>query len=57
MSWGQVMTQKRATQVISSLSSVYNSNIDTVRQRKLWVKKYYNYTNLFLVSVFVPKLC
>ena len=57
MSWGQVMTQKRATQVISSLSSVYNSNIDTVRQRKLWVKKYYDYTNLFLVSVFVPKLC
>ena len=39
------MTQNWVSQVVSSLGSMYNMNIDTVWYRKLWNKIWYNSKN------------
>ena len=41
MSWEQLMTQNWAIPIVSSLGSMYNKNLDTVWNTRVWIKKWY----------------
>ena len=57
------MTQTWVSQIISSLDSLYNQNIDTDWQGKFWNKSWYNskllceYCWFFYCDIFESKLC
>ena len=41
------MTQNWVSQVLSSLGSLHNWNIDKVLHRNIWLKSWYNSKNLY----------